>query len=558
MTNRLLAFACFTGLLGCTICPASAQEPIVQPAPPRAQNSEPTADTGHGLVNPIFKGADPWVMYDEGYYYYSAGCPGASICITRSKTVEGLATAPHNAVWSAPPTGPNHADIWAPEIHKVNGKWYVYYCADNGDNNNHRVFVIQSNTDSPLGPYSMGDTGGPNGQMMESNGNWAIDPDVFNGTDGKLYLVWSCTNFKTAQFPQAICLARMRDALHVDGNTVQISSPTEPWEVRGASIEEGPVGYVHDGHNYITYSGSASWTANDYSVGLLTNQEGDLMNPGAWVKSGPIFDNHHTAFGTGSVVFVRGTEPNEYWNMYHGIDRLDCPSAYACRDIRLQKMHFAPDGAPVLGYPYDPGVPFEGENGRYTAWGSAFGDMAEGNPKGAVVHGVWSGKEPDSNESETVGPGWMHTFSQSNPNLENYILSVDMQWIANGETSPYPKYGVYAAYADARYFVTAWINPAAKAVSTYAVIGGNIQPWADCPLPPGFDPAAFNNLRVEKSGIVFTLSLNRVPLTGACTGRSFGLLNGQTGLITEDVRARFKNFTVTQVGTKNLNTHPSQ
>ncbi len=559
MTIRLLAFACFTGLLASTIPPLRAQEPGVPPAQNRTPLSQPAPPTsGQGMVNPIFKGADPWVMYDDGYYYYSGGCPKASICVTRARTIEGLAAAPHNVVWSPPISGPNRADVWAPEIHKVDGKWYIYYCADNGDNNTHRLFVLQSDNDTPLGTYSMPDTGAPNGGIPESTGNWAIDPDVFTAANGKLYLLWSCTNFKTSQFPQNICIAHMRDPLHVDGPTVQISTPTEPWEVRGASVNEGPVGFVRNGRNFITYSGSASWNPNDYSVGLLTNQEGDPMNPASWVKTGPIFDNHHTAYGTGSVVFVRGTEPNEYWNMYHGIDRLDCPSAYACRDIRVQKMHFAPDGTPVLGYPDDPGVPIALEADRYSAWGPAFGDLAEGNLKGAVVNGVWPGREPEANESESVGPGWMQTFSQSNPNLENYSLSVDMQWVANGETSQYPKYGVYAAYADARYFVTAWINPNAKAVSTYGVINGNIQPWADCPLPEGFDPAAFNNLRVDKKGPVFTLALNRVPLTGACNGRSFPLLNGQTGLVTEDVRARFKNFSVTQIGTKLLNAHPAQ
>ena len=38
------------------------------------------------------------------------------------------------------------------------------------------------------------------------------------------------------------------------------------------------------------------------------NASGDLLNPGAWVKSGPVFDHHGKTYGPGSVVFVETPE----------------------------------------------------------------------------------------------------------------------------------------------------------------------------------------------------------------------------------------------------------
>ena len=43
--------------------------------------------------------------------------------------------------------------IWAPEIHFINNKWYIYFAADNGDNKNHRMNVLESNSQDALGTY---------------------------------------------------------------------------------------------------------------------------------------------------------------------------------------------------------------------------------------------------------------------------------------------------------------------------------------------------------------------------------------------------------------------
>ena len=44
--------------------------------------------------------------------------------------------------------------VWAPELHFINGKWYIYFAADNGDNKNHRMHVLESATQDAMGAYN--------------------------------------------------------------------------------------------------------------------------------------------------------------------------------------------------------------------------------------------------------------------------------------------------------------------------------------------------------------------------------------------------------------------
>lgn len=98
----------------------------------------------HTSTNPTFASQDPWITYVNGAYYYSESyCGSASICIKASTTLTGLSGAAWVGVWSAPAIGPNSGDVWAPELHYVDGQWYIYYAADTGNNDTHRPGIRQ-------------------------------------------------------------------------------------------------------------------------------------------------------------------------------------------------------------------------------------------------------------------------------------------------------------------------------------------------------------------------------------------------------------------------------
>src|SRR4051794_40509019 len=115
----LLSFLLITG------CTKGAAEPKM-----KETDTGSTPKIEKTFTNPIVdNGADPWVTSKDGTYYYTH-TTGNSIRVWKSKTLTGLADAEYKDVWFPPVSGPNTSNIWAPELHFIAGKWYIYYAAD--------------------------------------------------------------------------------------------------------------------------------------------------------------------------------------------------------------------------------------------------------------------------------------------------------------------------------------------------------------------------------------------------------------------------------------------
>ena len=144
------------------------------------------------------------------------------------------------------------------------------------------------------------------------------------------------------------------------------------------------------------------------------------------------------------------------------------------------------------------------------------------------------------------GVPWAQLFYASNPNYENYTVSADVRWSATGTTSQYPKYGIYASYADKNNHVEVFIDRKNGVLATPAVVQGAEQAWQNSALPAGFDPAQYHTLKVVKAGAGYTFFLDGTQAQQRTfTGASFPvLLNGQPGLVTEDTAADYRNVTV--------------
>ena len=564
-------------------------------------SGEPGAEAQSSFTNPVFTNQDPWVVFVNGVYYYSeSDCnnSGPTICIRHSTSLTGLGTATPTVVWTAPSSGPNSNDVWAPQLQYINGNWYIYYAADNQGDNNHRLFVLQPSTPGNiLGSWTwlngqgQSSTGAVNGELAENLSNpWAIDPDVFFGTDNNLYIVFSC-RYNTSNNYQGVCLNEMSDPTHLTGNAVQLSAPIQQWEQRYYPTEEGPVGFTSNGVNYITYSAGSSVWYDGYSVGLLVNNgppqpngTGDaLLNPGSWRKVGPIFDGHHTSWGTGSVVFVPSPDGKETWNVYHGIDCENC--SWANRSIRMQKMYWDEEGFPVLGYPVDildtkdslgEAVPLDvpsGENG-YTGtgstlvpWGAAYGDAVEGDTTDGLPSGNWSYSNASTITLDSTDPGrYDQEFAGANPNYQTYTVTTNVQLLKTGTGDPYPKYGIYAAYVDHNNYVAGMLDvtvcTAPGCLAVQSVVNGQSN-WKNCTLPAGFNGANVNNLTVEVTNgyydNTYTWFVNGQMLAGSCQNQQFFLdygqwpgsqkgfsngSNGQVGVVTENTEAAYTNFNV--------------
>src|ERR1041384_2171257 len=98
------------------------------------------------VINPILPphSADPWMIFHGGWYYYTESRNNRQIFVRRSRSITGIGLDPGVCVWTAPAQGRNCDHVWAPELHLLEGKWFIYYAADDGRNENHRMWVLES------------------------------------------------------------------------------------------------------------------------------------------------------------------------------------------------------------------------------------------------------------------------------------------------------------------------------------------------------------------------------------------------------------------------------
>lgn len=304
------------------------------------------------FTNPLRGGPDPWVLRKDGYYYLTA-TRGNRIDVIKSPTAAGLSTAPAVVVWRAPQSGLNNSDIWAPEIHFLNGKWYIYYTAtQNRSDPNRRIFVLEATSPDPLGRYiDRGKIAAP------GSDEYAIDATIYRRTDGALFMLWSGRQV-SAHGPQNIYIAPMRDPLTLSGPRVLLSTPTYDWEKHGWHVNEGPEVLYRNGKTFVVYSGSGASTSN-YCLGLLTNTDGNLLNAASWSKSPvPVFSQYSGPDGNvytpGHNGFFTTPDGKEDWIVYHGKD--DTDGTMGGRSTRMQRFFWNADDTPFFGHPIPAGV----------------------------------------------------------------------------------------------------------------------------------------------------------------------------------------------------------
>jgi len=322
----------------------------------RAQAAGATSTTFHNPLLP--SGADPWVTYADGFYYYM-NTTGDNLTIWKTRNVADLATAEKKVVWTPPASGAYSKEIWAPELHRIQGKWYIYFAADGGSNDTHRIWAIENASADPLqGTWEF------KGKVADPSDKWAIDASVFeNG--GRLYMVWSGWEGDTNGV-QSIYLAQMKNPWTIEGRRVRISTPEYPWEKVGdldpqnrvidlphVDVNEGPEVLQHGGSIFLVYSASGCW-ANYYELGMLTARaSSNLMDPASWKKSSrPVFrqDPQAGAFGTGHNSFFRSADGKTDWILYHANARIN-QGCGGNRAPRAQPFTWNPDGTPEFGKP---------------------------------------------------------------------------------------------------------------------------------------------------------------------------------------------------------------
>ncbi len=302
--------------------------------------------------NPILpQRADPHVLlHGDGHYYFTATVPGYDrIEIRRSRTLGGLPAAEAKVVWHKHASGPMSHHIWAPEIHHLDGKWYIYFAAGRAEAVwDIRMYVLENPSPNPLeGEWA------EKGQIKMNWESFTLDATTFEH-GGSRYLAWAQS--AAGEKGTGIYLAKMDSPWSITGSQVRLTKPELPWETIGHNVNEAPAVLHRNGRLFMTYSASA--TDANYCLGMLVAKDtADLLDPQSWAKSpSPVFksNSRNSQFGPGHNSFTTTPDGKTDILIYHSRayekikgDPLNNPD----RATRAQVFGWKANGTPDFGIP---------------------------------------------------------------------------------------------------------------------------------------------------------------------------------------------------------------
>ncbi|MBP0966119.1 MAG: family 43 glycosylhydrolase, partial [Oscillospiraceae bacterium] len=233
--------------------------------------------------------ADPFVTNGgDGYFYFTASYPAYGsvdkgydrIILRRSNTVAGLAAAEEKTVWKAHGSGIMAKHIWAPEMHKIGGKWYIFFAAGaSSDIWAIRPYVLRCDGDPYTGSWT------ECGQMQASAGDsdsftsFSLDMTYFEN-NGKHYVIWAEIKGDSSLFMAEIS---PDEPWKLTSKPILLTKPEYDWELVNHRVNEGAAVLKTGGKVYVFFS--ASGTGSEYCVGRMeASANADLMDIKSWTK----------------------------------------------------------------------------------------------------------------------------------------------------------------------------------------------------------------------------------------------------------------------------------
>lgn len=344
--------------------------------------NQPVYGDAKGILVP--ERADPWVFRDDertgsaeyyltGSYPTTQAKPGIGydrIVLRRASTINGLTTAKEEVLmWSRNAAAPDTANgstvasgayryFWAPELHKINGDWYILFTSSRSTNVwDIRPAIMRAPGDSdPMVAANWEELGYIKAAPGDTAAftSFSLDMTHFEA-DGKDYLVWA---EKPGSSDLRMAEIDPEDPTQLTTKSILLSTPDYAWERTSSQvINEGAAVIKSDKEVFVFFS--ASEVNETYSIGMLRAPlSADLMDPKTWTKTAyPLltsddFDGQQNGPGHNSftldengnpVIVYHARPPVSEW--IPGADGgLNDPSRHA----RVKTVHFAADGSAVL------------------------------------------------------------------------------------------------------------------------------------------------------------------------------------------------------------------
>jgi GH43 family beta-xylosidase len=302
--------------------------------------------------NPLVRQrADPHVtLHTDGWYYFTATVPEYDrIELRRARSLDALGGADAQVVWRKHASGPMSAHIWAPELHRIDGKWYLYFTAGRAEAIwDIRLYVLENSADNPLDGQWI-----ERGQLKTGRESFSLDATTFVHA-GQRYLAWTQSAPETTRKATNIYLARMDTPTSITGQPVLLSTPEYAWEKVKHEVNEAPAVLQKNGKVFLTYSASA--TDANYAMGMVTANAGaNLLDPAAWRKApAPVFASANGQYGPGHNSFTTTPDGKTDLLVYHARNYRDIvgdPLKNPDRATRAQAIAWRADGTPDFGQP---------------------------------------------------------------------------------------------------------------------------------------------------------------------------------------------------------------
>ncbi|MFZ6712367.1 family 43 glycosylhydrolase [Undibacterium sp. TC9W] len=363
--------------------------------------------------NPLVKNrADPQIfLHTDGYYYFTATAPEYDrIELRRARSINELGAADTKVIWRKNVRGPMSHHIWAPELHFIDGKWYLYFTAGRADAIwDIRLYALESSAVNPLDGEWI-----ERGQIKTGWESFALDATTFAHA-GQRYLVWTQRDPAPDKKNTNIYLAKMDTPLSIAGPAILLSRPDYDWEKRKYEVNEAPAVLIRNDRIFITYSASA--TDENYCMGLVTaSANANLLDAKAWSKSAqPVFKSNITSneYGPGHNSFATTADGKTDVLVYHARDyreikgnALNDPN----RHTRAQTFSWNADGTPDFGQPGAPMI----NQGKLAAKPLFRDPIMDGAADPVLVRNIGLRKwwmfytNRRANVSDASGVAWVH------------------------------------------------------------------------------------------------------------------------------------------------------
>lgn len=266
-----------------------------------AQDQQRTLTAG----NPVLKGwyADPeGIIFNKQYWIYPtySDVYEKQVFFDAFSSTDLVRWTKHEKVLDTSNVKWAKRAVWAPAIVEKNGKYYLFFGANDIQNNTEYGGIGVAVADKPEGPFK--DLIGKPLIDQFHNGAQPIDQFIFKDKDGQYYIIyggWQHCN-----------IARLSNDFTA---LVPFEDGTTFKEITPKNYVEGPFMFIKNNKYYFMWS-EGGWTGPDYSVAYAIAD-----SPfGPFERVGKILQQDATiATGAGHHSIIHNTQKDLWYIVYH-------------------------------------------------------------------------------------------------------------------------------------------------------------------------------------------------------------------------------------------------